>query len=201
MNITQLKKRVAEIRERIATAERTISTYESRREPHLMAASQGDRKAIAALDTLRREVIDAAAERDDLQAAEKLAVASLDQAEAAEHEASIDAKVRQLVLDRIEDAIAIRRLRDEFDARCRAYLKKGEEIVGLRPHQGLSAFSVTEQFIGRSRLMVEIPQTVFQLIPNALSFMPSQKYAAKSLEESERMLTAQFVSEKAEQAA
>jgi hypothetical protein len=160
-----------------------------------MAASQGDRTEIAALDTLRREMLEAVQERDDLQAAEKLAVAALDQAENAEHQALIDAKVRQLVQERIDAAVQIRRLRDAYDAACEAFLSKGRELVGLRPPQGLSSFSVSEQLIGRSRLLVEVPRTVLDLIPAALGFMPSAKFAAKSLEESERMLTAQFLND------
>jgi hypothetical protein len=187
---------LALIQERIAATQAVIASLKKHEQEHQVASAAGDQAAIKAIDELRR----ATNELTDLEVALPIALARVQEDEKRAAVAAAKVRAREIILERIEDAIEIRRLKEAYDAACAAFTAKGQELIGLMPPTGHNAFSVAEQTIGNARLMVELPATVFKLVPNCASFMPSAKYST-SLEQSERLYWQAFLTEQGDKAA
>jgi hypothetical protein len=189
-------KELALIRDRIADTQEVIAALRRHEQEYVVASAAGDGTAISKVNDLRR------AERElaDLLVAEPLAAERVAADERRAAVAAARVRAREVIRERIEDAIEIRRLKEAFDARCSEFTRKGQELISLLPPQGHNSFSVAEQTIGNSRLMVELPATVFRLVPNCASFMPSAKYST-SLEQSERLYWQAFLNEQGDKAA
>jgi hypothetical protein len=189
-------KELALIQERIADTQEVIAALRRHEQEYVVASAAGDGTAISKVNDLRR------AERElaDLMVAEPIALQRVQQDERRAQEAGAKVRAREIILERIATAAEIRRVRDLYDGLCAKFTSQGQDLISLLPPQGHGAFSVAQQIVGDVRLMSEIPATVFKLVPNTLSFMPSAKYST-SLEQSERLYWQAFLTEQAEKAA